>query len=87
MLILWGDIAVTDKSMLDHTFTDMKRHGWLLWAVALRYRYCRDATFTVAVAVVPLHLVEKNGDDSAAHFYRIFSAACYRYFWKANLFF
>ena len=44
----------------------------LLRAVALRYRYCSGATYTVAVAVAPLFLVEKNGDGSAATFSPVF---------------
>ena len=44
----------------------------LLRAVAPRYRYCSGATFTVAVAVAPLLLVEKNGDGSAATFSPVF---------------
>ena len=46
----------------------------LLRAVAPRYRYCSGATFTVAVAVAPLLLVEKNGDGSAATFLPVFLA-------------
>src|SRR6218665_2180534 len=34
----------------------------LLIAVALRYRYCSGATFTVAVAVAPLLLAESSAD-------------------------
>ena len=30
----------------------------------------KDGTFTVTVAVTPLLLIEKNGDGSAATFYR-----------------
>jgi hypothetical protein len=44
----------------------------LLRAVAPRYRYCSGATYTVAVAVAPLLLVEKNGDGSAATFSPVF---------------
>src|SRR6218665_3903129 len=40
----------------------------LLIAVALRYRYCSGATFTVAVAVAPLLLAESSGVSSAATF-------------------
>ena len=42
----------------------------LLRTVALRYRYCSGATFTVAVA--PILLVQKNGDGSADTFLPVF---------------
>jgi len=32
------------------------------------YRYCSGGNFTVAVAVVPLHLVEKNCDGITVTF-------------------
>jgi len=44
----------------------------LLIAVALRYRYCSGATFTVAVAIAPLLLAESSGDSSAATFLAAF---------------
>ena len=60
-------------------YSSIGKHFWitnwitgLLRAVALRYRYCSGATFTVAVAVAPLLLVEKNGDGSAATFSPVF---------------
>src|SRR6218665_1032299 len=46
----------------------------LLIAVALRYRHCSGATFTVAVAVAPLLLAESSGDSSAATFLATFLA-------------
>ena len=55
-------------------------YSGLLIAVAPRYRYCSGATFTVAVAVAPLLLVESSGDSSAAKFLAAFSAIRYRYF-------
>ena len=42
----------------------------LLIAVAPRYPYCSDATFTVAVA--PILLAESSGDSSAATFLAAF---------------
>ena len=42
----------------------------LLIMVALRYRYCSGATFTVAVA--PILLTESSGDSSAATFLAAF---------------
>ena len=58
--------------MLPSRFSYLK--SGLLRAVAPRYRYCSGATFTVAVAVAPLLLVEKNGDGSAATFSLVFLA-------------
>ena len=50
----------------------LTKHAGLLKAVALCYRNCSGATFTVAVA--PLLLIEKNGDVSAATFVLVFLA-------------
>src|SRR6218665_1579278 len=50
------------------------RPAGLLIAVALRYRYCSGAAFTVAVAVAPLLLAESSGDSSAATFLAVFLA-------------
>ena len=46
----------------------------LLIAVALRYRYCSGATFTVEVAVAPILLAESSADSSAATFFSCFLA-------------
>ena len=59
------------SKMLVITIDEVMTSG-LLRAVAPRYRYCSGATFTVAVAVAPLLLVEKNGDGSAATFSLVF---------------
>ena len=54
-----------------HLFLAITLPG-LLIAVALRYRYCSGATFTVAVAGAPLLLAESSGDSSAATFLATF---------------
>ena len=51
---------------------DVLNGSGLLIAVAPRYRYCSDATFTVAVAVSPILLNESSGDGSAVTFLAAF---------------
>ena len=54
----------------------------LLIAVAPRYRYWSDATFTVAVAVAPILLAESSSDVTSATsfscFLAIFATATFR---------
>ena len=62
-------VLLVHKKMLLYVQIMMCNAG-LLIAVALRYRYCSGATFTVAVA--PLLLAESSGDSSAATFLATF---------------
>jgi len=60
------DITVDNVQSINGSWEVTVQRAGLLIAVALHYRYCSGATFTVVV--VPLLLVESSGDGSTATF-------------------